>query len=195
MAGSCLFFVAGAQTHRYWPRGVALSPHSGPKRFADGRRHAYCSGTDKKRISNSGRLPGSSREPSPEALELSLVAPRTPGACPWGPWAPGGDSSRASGEGSREDPGSRPELEIRFFVRAGTVFRVRPPCWRRACSDHPVAVTQQMLPCCQAMAGWPFQGATRNTGTPIFTDFLRNFPDFLGDFDPGELDSRSLGRT
>ncbi len=109
------FFVAGAQTHRYWPRGVALSPHSGPKRFADGRRHAYCSGTDKKRISNSGRLPGSSREPSPEALELSLVAPRTPGACPWGPWAPGGDSSRASGEGSREDPGSRPDLEIRFL--------------------------------------------------------------------------------
>ena len=45
------------------------------------------------------------------------------------------------------------------------------------------------------VAGWPFQGATRNTGTSISPDLLSNFSDFLGDFDPGELDSRSLGQT
>ena len=41
-------------------------------------------------------------------------------------------------------------------------------------------------------AGWPFRGATRNIGTPLF---FSNFSDFLGDFDPGELDTRSLVQT
>ena len=34
--------------------------------------------------------------------------------------------------------------------------------------------------------------ATRNIGTLLF---LSNFSDFLGDFDPGELDTRSLVQT
>mgnify|MGYP007063415711 CR=1 FL=1 len=188
MAGSCLFFVAGAQTHRYWPRGVALSPHSGPKRFADGRRHAYCSGTDKKRISNSGRLPGSSREPSPEALELSLVAPRTPGACPWGPWAPGGDSSRASGEGSREDPGSRPELEIRF-LSVPEQYQVKcKQMWHktRACLAGSPSVRRSLGTFPTLPLGFSLWALTR----PIFTDFYRVLPifqTFLGDFNHQKL--------
>ncbi len=31
--------------------------------------------------------------------------------------------------------------------------------------------------------GWPFQGATRNTGTPIFPDYFPTFADFLENFD------------
>ena len=77
--------------------------------------NVYCSGPDKKRISNSGRLPGSSREPSPEALELSPPGAQGPQGQAPGVMGATRDSSRASGEGSREDPGSRPELEIRFL--------------------------------------------------------------------------------
>ncbi len=67
------------------------------------------------RASNSGRLPGSSREPPPEALEPSPPGAQGPQGQAPGVLGATRDSSRASGEGSREDPGSRPELEIRFL--------------------------------------------------------------------------------